>query len=152
MRRPCPLPFRFALTLGLLLGGVLSAQDYERTSKGTRILSPAAGGLEIKVLVEPANFGGGEVEVGEITFPADGAGGPHVHQSHEIFYVLSGTMRHVVNGVAAELGPGEVAIVRKGDTVEHHVVGDEPVTALVIWAPGGEVARLSQFFESRPVP
>lgn len=35
--------------------------------------------------------------------------------------------------------------------VLHRVVGDEPVTAVVIWAPGGEIDRIAGFFEERPV-
>jgi hypothetical protein len=44
-----------------------------------------------------------------------------------------------------------VGIVRPGDSVSHRVVSEEPVRALVIWAPGGEVERLARFFEQRPI-
>lgn len=78
-------------------------------------------------------------------------GGDHVHGTHEIFYVLSGTMEHIVNGESAILEPGMIGIVRKGDTVSHKILSDEPVKALVIWAPGGEAERLAQFFTVKPI-
>lgn len=126
------------------------AEEYDPSPAGTRWLE-AANGLAIKVLVEAANLGGAEVEIAEITFPADSQGAAHVHGSVEIFYVLSGKMDHVVNGVSHPLDPGMVGVVRSGDRVAHGVLSEEPVKALVIWAPGGEAERLSQFFDSRPV-
>lgn len=42
-------------------------------------------------------------------------------------------------------------MVRPGDTVVHRVVGDTPVRALVIWAPGGEVERIAPAFRERPM-
>jgi quercetin dioxygenase-like cupin family protein len=124
--------------------------SYERTSSGTRWLEGASG-LAIKMLVEEENLGSGEVEVGEITFPAGSQGQAHRHQAIEIFYVLSGTMEHVVNGEPHRLGPGMVAMVKPGDDVAHRVLSEEPVRALVIWAPGGEAERLASFFRSRPL-
>lgn len=123
---------------------------YTRSTHGTRWLE-GAGGLTIKVLVEASNLGSDEVEVGEVTFTAGSQGGDHVHGAHEIFYVLSGVLEHVVNGQAYRLEPGMVGIVRQGDTVAHRVVSEEPVKALVIWAPGGETERLAQFLDTRPV-
>ena len=126
--------------------------EYERSTVGTRWLE-SENGLTIKVLVEAANLGGSEVEVGEITF----LGGPrapgqgHLHESIEIFYVLSGTMNHVVNGESHILEPGMVGIVRPGDRVAHGVSSTEPVKALVIWAPGGEVDRIARFLDQQPV-
>ncbi len=127
--------------------------EYQKGTRGTRLLV-GGGGLEIKMLVEASNLGGGEVELGEITFPvgsgADRRG--HTHGRVEIFYVLSGTLDHVVNDVSHLLESGRVGIVRPGDRVVHRVVGDEPVRALVIWAPGGEAERIAGFLEERPLP
>jgi quercetin dioxygenase-like cupin family protein len=136
--------------LCLTVSAIAVGQDYEKSTAGTRILE-GRGGLIIKVLVEHSNLGSDEVEVGEITFPAGSQGGGHRHEAIEIFYVLSGKMNHVVNGEAHVLGPGGVAIVKPGDTVSHEVVGDEPVKALVIWAPGGEAERIASVFEVRPI-
>jgi quercetin dioxygenase-like cupin family protein len=149
---------RIGLALGSLFTSMLLSASpglaeeiaYEIAPHGTRWLD-GAGGLAIKVLVEEANLGGAEVEVAEITFPAGARGGNHEHGSIEIFYVLSGVMEHVVNDRPYRLEPGMVGVVRPGDRVAHRVLSDEPVKALVVWAPGGEAERLSRFFQTRPV-
>ncbi len=129
-----------------------SGVDYEKGTSGTRLLE-GEGGFSIKMLVEESNLGGPEVEIGEITFPAGSgaSGGGHVHSRTEIFYVLSGTFDHVVNGEAHRLTPGMVGIVRPGDEVVHRVIGDEPVRALVVWAPGGEIGRFDSNFKETPI-
>ena len=137
----------------LLTAAALPAQEapsYSIGGKGTRILE-GPGGLTIKMLVESTNLGGDEVEIGEITFPGMSPGGGHVHETNEVFYVLSGRMEHIVNGESAVLEPGMIGIVRKGDTVSHKILSEEPCKALVIWAPGGESDRLAQFFEVKPI-
>ena len=146
-----------SLTIGLAVvtaGEVVAQADveYDPASEGTRWFV-GQNGFSIKMLVEASNLGAGEVEVGEITFPVgSGAqGGGHVHGRVEIFYILSGTFDHVVNGEAHRLTPGMVGIVRSGDEVVHRVIGDEPVRALVIWAPGGEAERVARSFEVRPI-
>lgn len=147
-----------AVTASLGRAGPVMAQDYARTTTGTRILE-SPGGLSIRVLVEASNLGGSEVEVGEVTFPV-GAGstatgeaqpGGHRHAAVEIFYVLEGTLDHIVNGESHIVETGGIAIVRPGDSVVHRVIGDVPVRALVVWAPGGEVARIAPGFRERPV-
>lgn len=125
--------------------------EYSRATHGTRYLEND--GLSIKMLVEASNLGGEEVEVGEITFPV-GSGASrrsHTHARVEIFYILSGRLDHIVNENSSVLEPGMVGIVRPGDGVVHRVLGEEPVRALVIWAPGGEAARLAPFFDERPL-
>lgn len=134
------------LLLLLLLALGAPQDNYQRSTDGTRRLV-GENGLEIRILVEAANLGGGEVEVGEVTFPVGSRGGAHRHGSVEIFYLLSGRMDHVVNGESHVLEPGSVGIVRPEDEVEHRVLSEEPVRALVIWAPGGEAARLAPFFQ-----
>ena len=143
-----------AATVLLVATGLAQPQGqvaYEASTEGTRYLESRNGQLVIKVLVEEANLGGGEVDIAEITFPAGTRGGDHRHGSIEIFYVLSGTLEHVVNGESHMVGPGEIGIVRPEDAVAHRVPGDEPVKALVIWAPGGEAERIAQNFNQRPI-
>ena len=137
--------------VGVGPGSTQSQIAYEPATEGTRILESRNGQLTIKVLVEEAILGSGEVEIAEITFPAGSQGGGHHHGSIEIFYVISGSLEHVVNGTSHVVGPGMVAIVRPEDSVAHRVPGDEPVKALVIWAPGGEVGRIAQSFIERPI-
>lgn len=135
----------------LALAAPLSAQDYQRATTGTRVLE-GDGGFAIRMLVEASNLGSGDVEIGEITFPAgSNPQRPHTHGSIEIFYVLEGRLDHVVDGESHLLDPGMVGIVRPGSEVMHRVPGDEPVRALVIWAPGGEADRIAPFFRVTPL-
>ncbi len=131
----------------------LSAQEghtYEPGTAGTRVLD-GGGGFAIKMPVEEVNLGGTELEIGEIVFPAGSRGGGHRHTSIEIFYILSGELDHIVNGVSHPLTKGMVGIVRTGDTVVHRVTSDEPVHALVIWTPGGEAGRIAPGLSERPI-
>ena len=123
--------------------GVAAQESYRPAGSGTG--SFRIGSIGVRVLVEASNLGGDEVEIVEMTFPPGGAatGGEHRHGRVEIFYVLEGTLDHVVDGTAHRLEPGMVGIVRPGDTVAHRVVGDAPVRTLVIWAPGGELERIA---------
>jgi len=141
-----------ATTLLGLVPGTSAGQEYDKATAGTRWLE-TGNGLAIKVLVEASNLGGQEVEIGEITFPV-GSGAArrgHSHGSVEIFYVLEGQLDHIVNGESHPLEPGGVGIVRPGDDVVHRVIGDTPVRALVIWAPGGEVDRIAPGMQQRPI-
>ena len=147
-----------ALTVALMsvagIGTTVSAQDsdYEAATTGTRVLEGGSG-FAIKMLVEQSNLGGGEVEVGEITFPVGSgqARNSHTHTRVEIFYILEGELDHIVNDESHLLTPGMVGIVRPGDRVVHRVVSDSPVKALVIWAPGGEIERIAPNLRERPI-
>jgi len=126
--------------------GALVAQQpdgYARSSSGTRQLS-LPGGTTIRLLLEAATLGGTEIEVAEITFPVgtDPSRG-HRHGSIEIFYVVEGTLGHVVNGQEFRLEPGMLGVVRPDDNVAHRVLSDVPVKALVLWVPGGEADRIA---------
>jgi quercetin dioxygenase-like cupin family protein len=123
--------------------------SYARMSRGTRWLEGP--GVAIKVLVEAANAGGGEVEVAELTLQPASSAVNHLHGSHEILYIVEGVLDHVVNGETHRLEPGMVGIVRQGDTVAHKVVSTTPVRAVIVWAPGGEADRLAKLFKARPV-
>lgn len=144
--------------LALAIGRALASAEpdsetgYATATVGTRWLENDAG-VSIRVLVEALSLGGDEVEVGEITFPP-GTGAnhrPHSHSRVELLYVLSGRLVHIVGDEAHTLEPGMMGIVRPGDSVVHHVPGDAPVRALVIWAPGGELERLAPFFRERRI-
>jgi quercetin dioxygenase-like cupin family protein len=155
----CSAAAAAALCAALFLAVVVVADDdkpaakYEPATSGTRILD-GPGGITVKMLLEEANLGGGELEVGEITFPADYRKSPaHHHTSVELFYVISGKLGHEVNGTMHVIEPGMLGIVRPGDRVAHSVESDGPVRALVIWAPAGEADRLVKgaVFKSRPI-
>ncbi len=146
-----PLVFS-AVIIAVNLSTAQAQEQYDASSRGTRLLE-GGNGFAIKMLVERSNLGGGEVEIGEITFPV-GSGQSrrgHVHGTVEIFYVLSGELDHIVNDESHILTPGMVGIVRTGDSVVHRVVGDEPVKALVIWAPGGEIDGIARNLRETPI-
>ncbi len=131
--------FRVLATAGLglccLLGGWVARAAQEQRYK-------SQSGVELRLLVGAAELGGPELELGEITFPAGADSGDHVHGSSEVFYVLAGELEHVVNGRSTLLRPGMVGVVRPPDRVRHKTGPGGPAKALVIWAPGGEAARI----------
>lgn len=144
------------VTFALLwMGSAAGAQDsatYRRSSGGTKVLENDAG-TSIKVLVDRMVLGDSGVEIAEATLPVGAGAGPasHRHGTSEMIYVISGELDHVVNGTAYRLTPGMVGVVKPGDTVIHRVVGQVPVKLLLIWAPGGEVDRLSERFRVRSI-
>lgn len=109
-------------------------------------------GTTVRMLLDETNLGGTEIEIGEITFAPGSHSGAHPHGSTEIFYVLSGELEHIVNGERHLLTPGMLGFVRPPDEVNHVVPGREPVKALVIWAPGGEAARVVGGWTQLPSP
>lgn len=134
-------------TLASLLASVLAAQAAPRPYSIAPALTDchAIDRLQLRPLVDSAAAGGPEVEVSELTLPPgwDASGPGHRHGRVEVLYILAGRLGHVVNDTVAELVPGQVGIVRPGDRVRHHVLSTEPVKALVIWAPGGELSRVT---------
>lgn len=143
--------WKLALTVAIVFGAGLllgTASPFQTMGYESKTYRSPTSGTTLKVLLDERNLGGGEIEIGEITFPPGANSGSHPHGSTEIFYVLSGELEHVVNGKSRLLRPGMLGFVRPPDTVNHIVPGDEPVRALVIWAPGGEARRIvSQWVE-----
>lgn len=122
---------------------------YKFQSKGTQYLDNKKSDVAIRVLVEESNLGSAELEVGEIYLPAGLDTPVHSHGSIEIFYVLSGQLEHVVNGVSHMLEPGMVGIVKPEDKVSHKVPIASDCLALVIWTPGGEIDRIKKNYTQR---
>ena len=128
------------------------AGTYSYATKGVMEMeSSRAAKLRVKswkLLLDESNLGGKELEISELVMPAGAATGSHHHGAVEIFYVLSGTLGHEVNGEMHMLTPGMVGIVRPQDSVRH-TVPKEDVKVLVIWAPAGEAKR---FFDASGTP
>jgi quercetin dioxygenase-like cupin family protein len=124
-----------------------AAETYKKSTSGVRDFM--LGATAVKVLIDSATLGGGEMEMAQLTFVPNPTAPPrnHVHGRVEILYVLSGQLDHIVNGVSHVLKPGMAGIVRPGDQVAHRVPGPDTTRVLVIWAPGGELARIAP---SRP--
>jgi quercetin dioxygenase-like cupin family protein len=147
-----------AFTAALLAAAVSpthadSSLDYAAASAGTRILETPNGVASIRMLIEKSNLPSGEIEIGEFTFSADFTDTrAHPHGALEIFYVIEGRLKHVVNGVEHILEPGMVGVVAKGDTVVHGIVDGEPVRALTLWLPAGEAESLLNVgFVEKPI-
>ncbi len=132
---------------------VLLAAFSLRADEGVYVPEPLQslqieGRIRIDVYVDASNLSSNAIEVAEITFYEDSSvaapeeGGPHTHDSTEIFYVLEGELIHIVGDQKYVVRKGEVGIVGSGDVVRHGLETDAPVRALVIWVPGGEIDRL----------
>lgn len=138
------MKIKYLLSTSLLsfsLSTSLFAQvDYQPVSPEALRESAGGGPIDFKILVDAANLGGEETRIAELTFHPDYDPQPHTHDAIEIFYVLSGSFGHNVNGVAATLEAGDIGICRPGDTIIHSVEGDEPAVVLTIWLPGGATA------------
>jgi quercetin dioxygenase-like cupin family protein len=102
----------------------------------------STGGSVLRPLTDPKTYGGTEVDVGELTFPPNSDSGDHVHGAVETFFVLEGELEHVVNGKSQILKPGMLGTVRPPDKVRHKT-GPAGAKAIVVWAPGGEMARIA---------
>lgn len=129
----------------LVVASTASAQTatYRKSTAGVRDFM--LGATAVKVLIDSATLGGGEMEMAQLTFPPNPNAPPrnHVHGRVEVLYVLSGQLDHIVNGVSHKLTPGMAGIVRPGDQVAHRIPGPDTTRVLVIWASGGELARLA---------
>jgi N-acyl-D-amino-acid deacylase len=110
------------------------------TTAGRAFVS--AGGTEMRVLADETDVRGNEVEIVELTFPANSDSGDHRHAVTETFYVLEGAMEQVINGTPVQLSPGMSATIRSTDQVRHRS-GPSGARVLVVWAPGGEIARVT---------
>ena len=106
------------------------------------------GGTELRVLVDGAALGGAEMELAELTFKPNSDSGEHKHGVTETFYVLEGQLTQVVNGKPIALMRGMVVSIRPTDHVVHRA-GPEGAKLLVIWAPGGELARVTARWRSQ---
>ena len=134
---------RYVIGGMLLVGAMLVTHTLlarEQAAAGKLFTSP--GGAQLKVLVDAASLGGTEVEVAELTLAPNSDSGEHRHAVTETFYLLEGDMEQVINGKPVKLTPGAVASIRSTDQVRHKA-GPKGAKVLVIWAPGGEVARVT---------
>ena len=148
-RRRVGLALSLAAVLGLAAGFAAG-----RSSAGAQAADlgrfVSASGTELELLLSESNLGGGEVQIGLITWPPGANSGNHPHGATEVFYVLEGELEHVVDGVSEILGPGDLGFVRPPSEVNHITSPDGgPVRALVIWAPGGEGTRIVGSWERR---
>ena len=121
---------------------------FTHAQDGQKKTFTSPGGAQLRVLVDASSLGGSEVEIGELTFKASSESAEHQHGVTETFYVLEGELTQVVNGRPVRLKPGMVTSIRQTDHVIHRA-GPNGAKALVIWAPGGEIARVTARWKSQ---
>ena len=103
----------------------------------------------IRVIIDEKLGGTKEVSIAELEIPPGVDVPDHVHQSTEIFYILSGELEQTSEGKVRKLTAGMAALVPANTTTHHKVTSKEPVRALVIWAPGGEEQRIVERWEKK---
>lgn len=111
----------------------------------------APSGTVLRILLDEANLGSTDIEVGELVFQPGTESVSHAHGSLEIFYVIEGVLEHIVNGESHMLEPGMAGFVHAGDQVVHKIPGDKPTKTLVIWVPGGESAGIRASWRHEPL-
>ena len=132
---------------GRILYGPATKTQSATSSSGRAFVS--ATGTEMRVLADEKDVRGNEVEIVELKFPPDIDSGDHRHAVTETFYVLEGQMEQVINGTPVKLTPGMSATIRSTDQVRHKS-GPRGARVLVVWAPGGEIARVTARWKPQP--
>jgi quercetin dioxygenase-like cupin family protein len=123
---------------------------FAQTATDTVSYQSGPNGTLLDVLFDGPTMGA-DVDVGQLTFPPGTNSGDHSHGVTEIFYILEGTLEHVVNGESHMLTKGMLGYVQPPDVVNHIVDPDgPPAKALVIWAPGGEAAKIGERWQRTP--
>jgi quercetin dioxygenase-like cupin family protein len=122
------------------------AAPRRETSQGTTYRSP--GGTTLRLILDESNVGP-EVTLGEMVFPPNQDSGDHQHGAIEMFYVVSGELEHVVNGVSQILKPGMSGFVKPPDKVRHKT-GPAGAKVVVVWVPGAEGKRIASRWTREP--
>jgi len=130
-----------AVIVGLVVGFSAATLVFAKQGSTAKVFT-SPGGSVLKVITDAAALGGNEAEIVEITLPPNSDSGDHMHGVTETFYVLEGDMQQVINGKPVSLKPGMAASIRSTDHVQHKA-GPKGAKVLVVWAPGGEIARVT---------
>lgn len=140
-----------------VLGGVAFlpaqglAQEVQRfvNPKQAKTFTEPHSKSQIKVLIDEHLGGTKDVTIAELTIPPGVDVPDHVHQSTEIFYILSGELEQTSDGKVQKLTAGMACLVPANSTTHHKVTSKKPVRTLVIWAPGGEEKRVTEKWETK---
>lgn len=103
----------------------------------------------IRVLIDEHLGGTKDVSVAELVIPPGVDVPDHIHQSTEIFYILSGELEQTSESKVQKITAGMAALVPANTTTHHKVTSKKPVRALVIWAPGGEEQRIVEHWQKK---
>jgi quercetin dioxygenase-like cupin family protein len=136
----------FLLTVALVLAVAASPSAQSGKTQGSTFRSP--GGTTLKLMLDETNVGP-EVTVGEMVFPPNQDSGDHQHGTIEMFYVVSGELDHVVNGVSHVLKPGMAGYVKPPDKVRHKT-GPAGAKVVVVWVPGEEGKKIAARWTKEP--
>lgn len=130
---------------------LVNAQEVQRfvSPKQAKVFTEPQSKSRIKVLIDEQLGGTKDVTIAELTIPPGVDVPDHVHQSTEIFYILSGELEQTSDGKVQKLTTGMACLVPANSTTHHKVTSKEPVRALVIWAPGGEEKRITEQWEKK---
>ena len=134
----------------VLLASISQAEEHRfvRPEQAMTYIDPASKS-ELKVLIDQHLGGTTDLTLVHIVIPAGVDVPDHVHQSTEIFYILSGELEQTSEGKVQKLTPGMACLVPANTTTHHKVTSKEPVHALVIWTPGGEEKRVTEGWQAR---
>ncbi len=132
-----PIARRILLTL-LFVPLTAPPGHAQAVAQGVRYTAPS--GVSLRLMLDETNVGK-EVSLGEMTFPPNLDSGEHRHGAIEMFYVVSGTLEHVVNGKSEMLTAGMSGYVKPPDVVRHKT-GATGAKAVVVWVPGDEAAKI----------
>jgi mannose-6-phosphate isomerase-like protein (cupin superfamily) len=141
------LPRRFSVALvagllGFLSNNVVASEQRFVRPEHTKTYIDPVSKSEIRVVIDQKLGATKDVTVAELLIPSGVDVPDHIHQSTEIFYILSGELEQTSDGKVEKLTAGMACLVPANSTTHHKVTSKEPVRALVIWAPGGEEKRI----------
>ncbi len=141
----------FALWGFVFLPNQSLAQEVQRfvSPKQAKVFTDPQSKSQIKVLINEQLGGTKDVTIAELVIPPGVDVPDHIHQSTEIFYILSGELEQTSDGKVQKLTAGMACLVPANSTTHHKVTSKEPVRALVIWAPGGEEKRITERWETK---
>jgi quercetin dioxygenase-like cupin family protein len=137
---------RTACSIALALCG--AATTFAQSDQAQGVTYRAPSGTTLRLMLDESNVGP-EVTLGELTFPPNQDSGDHTHGAIEMFYVLSGELDHVVNGVSHVLKPGMAGFVKPPDKVRHKT-GPAGAKVVVVWVPGEEGKRVASRWQREP--
>ncbi|MQA31448.1 MAG: cupin domain-containing protein [Luteitalea sp.] len=136
-------PIAIAVAFGCVAPTALAQSD---KLQGVTYRAPS--GTTLRLMLDESNVGP-EVTLGEMTFPPNQDSGDHTHGAIEMFYVVSGELDHVVNGVSHLLKPGMSGFVKPPDKVRHKT-GPAGAKVVVVWVPGDEGRRIASRWQKEP--
>jgi quercetin dioxygenase-like cupin family protein len=113
-----------------------------RDSTGVKLGAPG-GPRTMYLLVEPEKTGSNSVAMGIEDFDVGGGTPDHAHpHSDEIFFVISGNGRIVVEGQASDVGPGDAIWIPRG--LRHQLLNNGTTVLRTTWTfvPAGPESSL----------